>query len=48
MQAAKMKKQPISNMEERKWQKMLNQRGVRTLMLPLNSKGEKQDETKPW
>jgi len=38
---------PISNMEERKWQKMLNKRGVNTLMIPLN-KGEKNNETNPW
>ena len=38
---------PISNMEERKWQKMLNQKGVNTLMIPLN-KGAKQNETNPW
>ena len=38
---------PISNMEERKWQKMLNQRGVKTLMIPLN-KGDKHNETTPW
>ena len=38
---------PISNMEERKWQKMLNQRGVNTLMIPLN-KGEKKNDTNPW
>ena len=51
-QDAKMAEQnqtqpPISNMEERKWQKMLNQRGVNTLMIPLN-KGDKQNETNPW
>jgi len=38
---------PISNMEERKWQKMLNQRGVKTLMIPLN-KGKKENETNLW
>ena len=38
---------PISNMEERKWQKMLNKRGVNTLMIPLN-KGDKHNETNPW
>jgi len=38
---------PISNMEERKWQKMLNQRGVNTLMIPLN-KGEKKNDANPW
>jgi Ca-activated chloride channel family protein len=40
------KQPPISNMEERKWQKKLNQRGVNTLMLPIR-KGENKDE-KPW
>ena len=38
---------PISNMEERKWQKMLNQRGVNTLMIPLQQ-GERENETNPW
>ena len=38
---------PISNMEERKWQKMLNNRGVNTLMLPIK-KGELKNETNPW
>jgi len=42
------KQPPISDMEERKWQKMLNQRGVNTLMLPLNNKEYKRDETNPW
>lgn len=39
---------PISNVEERKWQKMLNKRGVNTLMIPLPNKGEKRNETNPW
>ena len=38
---------PISNMEERKWQKMLNQRGVNTLMIPLQQ-GENKNESNPW
>jgi Ca-activated chloride channel family protein len=38
---------PISNMEERKWQKKLNQRNINTLMLPLK-KGEKQYENNQW
>ena len=38
---------PISNMEERKWQKMLNKRGVNTLMIPLNQ-GKKDNETNLW
>jgi Ca-activated chloride channel family protein len=44
----KEKQPPITNMEEKKWQKMLNQRGVNTLMIPLNNKGEKRNETNPW
>jgi len=40
--------QPISNMEERKYKKMLNQRGINTLMLPLSTKGEKKNEQNPW
>ena len=39
---------PISNMEERKWQKMLNKRGVKTLMIPLPTKGEKRNASNPW
>jgi len=40
---------PISDMEEKKWQKMLNGRGVNTLMLPVgNPKGGKRDEQNPW
>lgn len=42
------KNAPISNHEERQWDKILNQRGVNTLMLPLSNKGEKDDTTKPW
>ncbi len=45
------KKEPISDMEIRKYDKLLNQRGINTLMLPLNTKGEKEDEKreiKPW
>jgi len=38
---------PISNMEERKWQRKLDQKGVNTLLLPIR-KGEKEDETTPW
>lgn len=48
MTQKKKKVQPISNMEERKYKKMLNQRGINTLMLPLSTKGEKRDEKNPW
>ncbi len=41
---------PISNMEVRKYEKMLNKRGVNTLLLPLNTKGERKYENNinPW
>lgn len=42
------KEPPISDMEERKYQKMLNQRGINTLMLPIKSKGESNHEENPW
>jgi len=44
-----IKKIPLSNMQERKYIKMLNKRGVNTLLLPLNkkSKGENSEEN-PW
>ncbi len=51
-QAAPMKPQnvPISDMELRKWDKMLGQRPVNTLMLPLKTQKNRrsQDETKLW
>lgn len=41
--------QPISDMEERKYNKMLDKRGIKTLMIPLSGKGEPHaDETTPW
>jgi len=48
MTQKKKKVQPISNMEERKYKKMLNQRGINTLMLPLSTKGDKRNEKNPW
>jgi Ca-activated chloride channel family protein len=42
------KKVPISNIEEAKYKKMLNNRGVNTLLLPINTKGDKNEELKPW
>ncbi len=46
----KIKNVPISDMEIRKYEKMLNKRGVNTLLLPLNTKGEERNEEniKPW
>jgi Ca-activated chloride channel family protein len=43
-----MKKEPISDKELRKYQKMLDQRGINTLMVPLNTKGDDNHELKPW
>ncbi len=41
--------QPISDMEERKYNKMLDRRGIKTLMIPLQSKGKPhENETTPW
>ncbi len=51
MRAKAQKKVPISDMEVRKWNRVLNQRGTPTLMLPLPSEknGKRSpDETKPW
>jgi Ca-activated chloride channel family protein len=44
------KEEPISEMELRKWNKVLNRRGIHTLMLPMQTqKGERsEDETTPW
>ena len=43
---------PISNMEERKWQRLLNKRGINSLMLEIDNKnkkrGENIDEINPW
>jgi len=45
-----VKKVPISDMELRKYNKMLDKRGIKTLMLPLSNKGAKQNEKNinPW
>jgi Ca-activated chloride channel family protein len=37
------KQPPISNMEERKWQKMLNKRNINTLMLPIKQGKDKKE-----
>jgi Ca-activated chloride channel family protein len=45
---APMKREPISDKELRKYQKMLDQRGINTLMVPLKTKGDENHELKPW
>ena len=48
-QAQAVMAEPISDMEERKYNKMLDKRGIKTLMIPLSGKGEPHaDETTPW
>jgi len=43
------KDEPISDMEVRKWNKVLNQRGIQTLMLPLQTENRGEDNEKhPW
>jgi Ca-activated chloride channel family protein len=43
-----LKKEPISDKEMAKYLKMLDKRGVNTLLVPLNSKGDRDEEIKPW
>jgi len=47
---AETKKEPISDMELRKWNKELNRRKIQTLMLPLETKpnGGEENEKSPW
>ena len=35
-------------MQEAKYIKMLNKKGINTLLLPLDKKGEKHYEENPW
>jgi hypothetical protein len=44
-----LKKDELSNIEEKKWQKILDSRGVNTLMTPIRTKGEKNENNiNPW
>ncbi len=42
------KAKPISDMQERKYEKMLDKRGIKTLMVPLKTKGGDHEETTAW
>ncbi len=42
------KELPISDMQERKYEKMLDKRGIKTLMVPLKTQGGHDDETTAW
>ena len=39
---------PISDMQERKYEKMLDKRGIKTLMVPLKTEGGRDEETTAW
>ena len=39
---------PLSDMQERKYEKMLDKRGIKTLMVPLKTEGEPHEETTAW
>lgn len=46
---ASIKKEPISDKEVKKYMKLLNQRGINTLLIPMKSKAkEDRDEVKNW
>ena len=48
MKQGDAKKEPISAMQERKYEKMLEKRGIKTLMVPLETEGEPHEETTAW
>jgi len=44
-----LKNTELSNLEEKRWTKMINNRELNTLMIPLKNEGENNDENiKPW
>jgi Ca-activated chloride channel family protein len=44
-----LKNTDLSHLEEKKYQKLLNNRELNTLMIPLNTKGDKDEQKiKPW
>ncbi len=48
MKEGEAKEEPISDMQERKYEKMLDKRGIRTLMVPLKTEGAQDEETTAW
>ena len=45
----KIKEHKLSDMEEKKWSKILENRGINTLLTPIRTKGEKDETTiNPW
>ncbi len=43
-----IKNTDLSHLEEKRWTKMLNNRELNTLMIPLKNKGKKNENIKPW
>lgn len=48
MKEGEAKEEPISAMQERKYEKMLDKRGIKTLMVPLKTEGGPHEETTAW
>ncbi len=48
MKEGDAKEDPISAMQERKYEKMLDKRGIKTLMVPLKTEGAPHEETTAW
>ena len=48
MKQGEAKEEPISDMQERKYEKMLEKRGIKTLMVPLKTEGGPHEETTAW
>lgn len=48
MKQGEAKEEPISDMQERKYEKMLDKRGIKTLMVPLKTEGAPHEETTAW
>lgn len=48
MKEGEPKEEPISAMQERKYEKMLDKRGIKTLMVPLKTEGGPHEETTDW
>ncbi|MDA3946288.1 MAG: tetratricopeptide repeat protein [Helicobacteraceae bacterium] len=48
MNQGEVKEDPISDMQERKYEKMLDKRGIKTLMVPLKTEGGPHEETTAW
>jgi len=48
MKQGEAKEEPISEMQERKYEQMLDKRGIKTLMVPLKTEGDPHEETTAW